>query len=357
LSYGADVPVNLGHEATTDLADPVLPAIYAAQLVQLTGRWGVDPQALMQGTGLSQAQLDEPQARVSRLLFSQLVERALAQTGEPGLGFYYGLQLKLSSHGVVGLAAMASATLGDAVAIAERFCALRAPYLGLRSTHEGERVALALKHEGFDPRHESLLVFLTEAVFTALVQMAHMLLGRTVSGAVELAYPEPPHFAGFAQLWPGPARFGRRESRLLFSDSLLTLPLQMADAVAARRALLECERELATLPETSSFLGSVRRQLGQRELGFPSLTELARERHVSPRTLKRRLVEQGSSYRLLLDEVRRDRALALLERGQDSVEQIAARLGYSDTANFNRAFRRWLGTSPSAWRAQQPEPS
>ncbi|MEY4512658.1 MAG: hypothetical protein RLZZ450_4780 [Pseudomonadota bacterium] len=332
-----------------ELLVPIIPSIYAAHVVQLAGRWQVTPKRLLEGTGIEESQLDESQGRVAPRSLRTLFLRAIELTREPGLGFHFGLQLKLSSHGMVGFAAMTSATLRDALRVAERFLALRAPFLTLRVVEQSEQVSLELGSAFPDA---DVREFVTEALITALVQMARSLLGRPVQAMFELSYPEPPYFTGFAHLWPGPVRFGRPVSRICFSPALLDESLQMADAVAARQALVECERELGNLVETSSLLASVRRQLGARERGYPSLTELARERHVSPRTMKRRLAEQGTSYQILLDELRRNRALQLLEIESHTVEQIADLLGYSDAANFNRAFRRWLGRSPSAWRDQ-----
>lgn len=316
-------------------------------MVQLAARWHVTPAALLDGTDIEETQLEDAQARVSPHALRVLFQRALELTREPGLGFYFGLQLKLSSHGSVGFAAMTSATLRDALRVAERFLSLRSPFLSLRTVEHGDSAALELGSAFPD---SDVHVFLTEALFTALIQMARSMLGRPVQAMFELSYPEPAHFTGFAHLWPGPARFGRPLSRICFAPSILDESLQMSDAVAARQALVECERELGSLLETSSLLASVRRQLGGRDRGYPSLTELARERHVSPRTMKRRLAEQGTSYQKLLDELRRDRSLKLLELEGNTIEQIAEQLGYSDAANFNRAFRRWLGVSPSAWR-------
>ncbi len=335
-----------------ELTAPIIPSIYAAQLVQLAARWHVAQDVLLEGTGVEPDQLEQSQGRVSAQALNNLFLRLIQLVREPGLGFYFGLQLKLSSHGSVGFAAMTQATLRDALKVAERFVALRAPFLSLRLSEHGEQAALELSSV-FPELDHTVEVFVTEALFTAFIQMGRSVLGRVPNGAMfELSYQEPPYFSGFAHLWPGPARFARPSSRILFAASLLDESLQMADAVAARQALVECERELSTLMTTSSLLASVRRQLGERERGYPSLTELARLRHVSPRTLKRRLAEQGTSYQRLLDELRRDRALKLLEVEANSVEQIAEQLGYSDAANFNRAFRRWLGHSPSAWRDQ-----
>jgi AraC-like DNA-binding protein len=348
------VVIRSGQHATeaSELNAPTVPSIYAGQLIQLASRWQIAPEVLLRGTGVEASELEHAQGRVSPQALRNLFLRMLELIREPGLGFYFGLQLKLSSHGTVGFAAMTQATLRDALKVTERFVALRAPFLTVRLVEQDDQASLELSSAFPSPDH-TLEVFITEALFTAFMQMGRSLLGRVPSGVMfELSYPEPPYFSGFAHLWPGPARFGRSSSRITFAASVLDESLQMADAVAARQALVECERELSTLLTTSSLLASVRRQLGERTRGYPSLTELSRARHVSPRTLKRRLAEQGTSYQRLLDELRRDRALKLLEIEAHSIEQIADQLGYSDAANFNRAFRRWLGLSPSAWRDQ-----
>lgn len=330
------------------LMRPIMPAIYAAQLVQLAARFNVASEVLIKGTGISQASLDDPEGRVSPVTFALLVSRAIFLTGEPGLGFYYGLHLKLPSHGSVGLAAMTSATLRDALAVAERFVGLRTSQLGFRHYVEGDNAVLELIEA---LPHPALRTFVTESLFTALVHMARALLGRSINGMAEMAFPEPKHFQGFAHLLPGPVRFRQPVSRLLFSVNMLDESLQMADAIASRQALAQCEIELSRLGETSTLLSSVRRQMRSRRAGFPTLTELARERRVSPRTLKRQLSSHGTSFQQILDELRRDCAVDLLESEAMTIEHIAERLGYSDASNFNRAFQRWLGMSPRAFRA------
>jgi AraC-like DNA-binding protein len=93
------------------------------------------------------------------------------------------------------------------------------------------------------------------------------------------------------------------------------------------------------------------------DAGFLSLDETARALGLSARTLKRRLDEEGTSFSAILDEQRRARALLLLRSPELSVDTIAERVGYSDIANFTRAFRRWTGTTPTAFRRTQPNKS
>jgi AraC-like DNA-binding protein len=80
---------------------------------------------------------------------------------------------------------------------------------------------------------------------------------------------------------------------------------------------------------------------------------MATERHVSERTLKRQLRARGTTFRALVDELKRERAMELLERKSLSVQEVAHALGYGDPANFHRAFRRWFGISPESWRKER----
>lgn len=333
----------------TDDAPPTQPAIYAAHLVDLCARFGVSQAALLAGTGVTDAQLTDPESRVPSETMYALVKRALVLTKQPGLGFYFGLKLKISTHGLVGFAAMTSATLGEAIDIAARFWQLRGTHLALSHYVEGEHAVIELTEM---TALDDIRVFVIESMFSGLASMGQTLVGRSVSGYVEVAYPEPSHFQGFAHMLPGPVLFRRPQSRMLFPKALLDAPLQMADALASRHAVEACERELATLGERSSVLASVRRQMLARRRGFPSLTELADVRGVSPRTLKRQLAAHGTSFQVLLDELRRDRALRLLE-DELPIERIAEQLGYADPSNFNRAFRRWMGVGPSEWRKSE----
>ena len=125
----------------------------------------------------------------------------------------------------------------------------------------------------------------------------------------------------------------------------------MADAITAKQMARECEQELNRLSLLDSLVARATRFVRTRADGeFPTLVEAAKACHVSERTLKRRLAAEGTSYRQLLEPLRKERALELLAHPERSIEQIAERCGYSDAANFHRAFRRWYGCGPDAYR-------
>src|SRR5690606_9295259 len=153
-------------------------------VVSVARRFGVDQAALFDGSTLGPAILDDPDATIPGVAMRALVERALDLTGEPGRGFYVGLYVKLSAHGAGRLAAMTSATLEDALRIAERFYALRGQHVALELTIGEEESALTF--HGMAPLGK-VRGFVYESVITSFVQMAKTMLGRRPPGRVEVA--------------------------------------------------------------------------------------------------------------------------------------------------------------------------
>jgi AraC-like DNA-binding protein len=286
---------------------------------------------------------------VSIAALEQLATRAAALTGEPGLGFYLGLQVPVSSHGFVGFAAMASPTLGEALDVAVRFAPTRTNAIALRAQTGGGAASVVLEELAPLGAARELLVC---SMLVGLQHAAEALTGKRMEGSADFALPEPPHAARFRHLIRGGMRFGQPAHQIVFDASALALPVVMADPVALRLARDQCQRELDEIGAGASAAARVRAFLNEpRREGAPAgLDETARALGLSARTLKRRLADEGTDFSTLLDDQKRQRALLLLRSADLSVEDVAARVGYSDVANFTRAFRRWAGTTPTAYR-------
>ncbi len=158
--------------------------------------------------------------------------------------------------------------------------------------------------------------------------------------------------ATLARVWqlPGDDVFpGRRHNRIAVPRGFLDQPAPLADTNTARMLNRQCRELLDRRLSRVGVAGQVRSRLLHQPGELPSMQTVADELHIDPRTLRRRLVSEGTSFRALLDEVRRGMALELL--GRDiPVEQIARHLGYTETANFTHAFKRWEGLTPSRFR-------
>ncbi|MCE9575862.1 MAG: AraC family transcriptional regulator [Deltaproteobacteria bacterium] len=325
-----------------------IPGSYALEVVRLAARWHVPAEALLDGLGVTVAALAEPATRLSVSGFRTLFQRAVARTGEPGLGCCMGMQMRLASHGFLGFAAMTSGTVREALALAERFAATRIPALALRPEVVGDTVSLTLEER--EPLGD-LREYVVTALFVGLAQIGAAITGRAVRGGADVTFAEPAYFPRFAHLIPGEVRFERPSNRLVFPAELLDWPLVDADPAAAQLARAQCERELDRLGDLGGVVARVRRALPHdHDAGFRSVVEVAKALHVSPRTLKRQLATSGTTFQAVLDDLRRDRALVLLDRAELTLDEVADRLGYSDTANFTRAFKRWTGQTPAVVR-------
>jgi AraC-like DNA-binding protein len=342
-----------------NLADEAeLPGAYAYELVSLCTRWGVSTEVLLEGTGLTLAALKDPATRLPLALCATVVERARQLTNEPALAFAMGLHMRLSWHGFLGFAAMTAGTVREALELAQRFIRTRTSAFELSTYVEGDSASLVLEERvPLGPLREFTVIML----LVGIGQIAKDFTGgRPLTGVAECAFPQPAYAAKLLaraeDLGAGTMRFDRPAHRLLFDASILDLPVVTSDPAAMELARAQCDRELATQAEAGTegwtFLARVRGAIALRSGdGFRGLDEVARKLHLSTRTLKRRLAEQGASFSQVLDEVRRQRALLLLEDRRLAIDEVAGRLGYSDAANFTRAFRRWTGQTPAAFRS------
>jgi AraC-like DNA-binding protein len=325
-----------------------VPAVHALHLVTLVKRWQVEADELLAPLGHSEAALAAPGARLSIAQIGELVDRARALTHEPGLGLHLGLHMSIASHGYLGFAAMTAARVRESLELAVRFVPTRTGALRLRLHEEGAQAALVVEERAPLGRAQDAIVL---ALLVGLWQMGRAVTGRDLDGTMELAFPEPAYMARFGHLG-GRVRFDQPAHQLVFARVVLELPLMNADPVAMQLARAQCERELSLLDAAAGerVLAAVERVLGEDERGFRSLDEVARVLHLSPRTLKRRLAEEGATFSAVVEAQRRERALLLLRSADLSLDDVAERLGYSDVANFTRAFRRWTGKTPGAFR-------
>ncbi len=324
-----------------------LPGAYIRDFVELTARWKVDPSALVRGLPVTLDALADPTTRVPLRVCEAIVARGIELTREPALGVHFGMQMRVSSHGFLGFAAMTANTVREALDLAMRYASTRTSAIGLALHVEGELASIAIEER--TPLPPALRELLVLGLVIGIWQLGEKLTGRPLHGIGECAFPRPPYPIPSDRL-----RFDRPAHRLVFPAAELDLPLTTADAAAKRLASEQLERELAAISE-GSLVGEIRGHLA-RAGSPPTIEEVARALHLSPRTLKRRLADLGTTFSELRDDQRRQRALLLLDNRSLSISDVATRLGYTELPNFTRAFRKWTGMTPAAYRGVTPRP-
>lgn len=333
------------------MQDFTLAVQYLRQIAEQLCAMGADVPAWLQRSGLSEAQLSEPSFKLDFSSFCRLIEDALATTGEAALGLLVGERLVVNSHGIVGFAALQSGSARQAIQLLERYFGVRTSLVAISLREDGEQA-----HIVFTPNYplDTIQRPVLEAVVLAIKNVFDA-VSLGASGVMRVSFPfARPDYAGLAEeMLRCEVLYDAGWTGFSLPLGLLDQPLKMADPASFRDAELICQRELDKLKQTVSMSSRVRRIMLEKHNGFPSLNVTARLFHLTPRTLHRRLLEEGTSFKDILEQVRHTLAVEYLKAGYLSIEEIAYSLGYTDMANFRRAFKRWESMPPSRYRAAQ----
>ncbi|MER5885711.1 AraC family transcriptional regulator [Streptomyces sp. NPDC001941] len=314
-------------------------------------RGGLDTVPLLQAAGIPPLLLGDDRARVTPAQFALLFRELYRATGDEFLG----LGSVVSRPGTFAM--MCHATLGcrDLGAAIRRGTAFYGLFPGgpeLLLTEEGERAVFRVGGDlsGDEDR------FLTECLVIIWHRLCSWLVGRRIPlTAASFGYPAPPHHDEYPELFGCAVRFGAPATEAAFAAHWLAAPLVRGEEELTRmlrRSPFELLGRHAYGATTAERVhGALARSL-RASPRLPSLGEVAARLAVSPATLRRRLQEEGTSYQRLKDAVRRDAAIAGLAEGREPIAELAARLGFSEDTSFHRAFRRWTGTTPGAYRTR-----
>ena len=313
----------------------------------MVAAWGITADALLADMGVPPEVLTDPRVRISCASMVALLERARTLTGEPALGMHIGLTVHPTLYGNLGFALMSASNLREAIDLTIRFGPLVTTALHIRLRVEGSVASLVLDEQADFGSARDVVVI---ASLLATRQIGVVLANRELTTAVaEVALPEPPYAAKLAEA-KLPMRFASPLHRLVFDARSLDVPYTPPNPMARLLAQDHCQRELARFGPGARWTESVREILSRHERGCPSLEELAAALQQSPRTLKRRLAGEGASFSELRDVELRERAITLVRTSHEPYAEIAARLGYANITGFDRAFRRWTGTTPTECR-------
>ncbi|WP_170320722.1 AraC family transcriptional regulator [Patulibacter medicamentivorans] len=311
---------------------------------------GLTVEQVVAGTGLTHADVDDPEVRVEAGQEIAIARNLIAALGDlPGLGVDAGVRTTISTFGVFGFALLTSATLGDTLAIAMRFWELSSGFARVSLERDGRRILL---HADDDEIPADVRDLLIERDLAAILVFLRMILGdprqahlrlRTrlrAARAQALAAVEPavPVLAG------GPCNVLEMEA----AD--LDLAPQQADAATRRACEQECVRLLDARRRRAGTSAHVRALLLETPSAMPTLARIATRLNFDVRTLRRHLAAEGTSYRALRQEVAMTLALELLQTVGLPVCEVAGRVGYADPTAFTHAFKRWHGQPPSAVR-------
>lgn len=324
------------------------PTPYLRLIGEQLARSGVDAAAWRARHGLDAAAAGGAWIDLPAPRFIAAVRDAVVDSGEPALGLLLGERLAVNAHGVVGHAVLHSTTLGQALDTVVRYAALRMPLLAFDAERDDAHWTLRLR--------ETLPLGAARGpILDATLLAIHRLLGALLLGASPVDRVHLPHPLGndralAAALFDLEPVENADHASLRVPAARLAEPLPLADPDAFALADRQCRDELARRDHAGTLTERLRSRLAGPLIARADARVCARLLAMSPRSLDRRLAAEGTRFRAVVDAARRERAAELLAAGV-RLDDVAHALGYSDAANFRRAFRRWTGATPSAWRA------
>lgn len=333
--------------------NPELPGTYINLIVETIKRWDVSGDQLLEESGITLGQLEKPYWYVEFNILNQLIERAIELCKEPALAGYLALNMTASCYGSVGMAAIVSSNLREALKILEHFIGSRCKVFKPELKQENNDAYWSI-HQPVDAFQLSsnANIFL----LVGFVQIARKLTGLSHLGKVELQMPEPIGFAEISHQLAVTCLFNQKRNCWIFPKDYLAQPVLTADPMLAPLLNAQCKRDIEKLKLKSGWKGRVK-QVAEKllldgEVDTLKVGQVAQIMNMSERTLQRYLALDHTSFTILVDSLKKKHAQKLLAQNNMSIEKVALMLGYAETSHFTRAFKRWMGVTPKYFQTQ-----
>lgn len=306
--------------------------------------------SLLREAGLTNPELSDRQNRIPAAAQSRLLELASDALEDHALGFHLAAQADLRSAGLLFYVASAAKTVGEALALLERYFRIVNEAVHLKLTQTKSRAILQADFVGLS-RHDAQQN--AEFGIAVILRVLREVAGRRISPTkVSFIRGHAANLREFERFYGCPVEFGAASDRLEFSAETLSLPLVTEDQNLLETLRPVCDaaaRQRRTRKGTlrASVENEVQRLLPHRQMSKPNIAKVL---GISERTLSRKLTEEGVTYAEVVDGVRQSLAAQYIRDASLSLSQIAWLLGYEEATSFSHAFKRWTGRSPSAAR-------
>lgn len=339
-----------------------VPARYFVTLIDALQAQGVDSARLLQAAGIDETLFRRADAGLLPAQIEALIASARRITGRTDLGFEAGSLIKMTSHDILGYGMIGCRDFDQVLRLASRYYHVMNELFTLRyrrSPEWGE--ALYSPVAAMPPE---TLHFMLEGLAVAHHNQMHLLLGPALAPYdIVLGMPRPQHHGRYERLAAARVQFDPRAMpgvRVLMGASLLDHALPLASQAVVQQVSERLERlSRRPKPDRGGWSTYITMMLTEARGELLTLDDIGQRLNISARTVDRNLKKEGQQFRDIAQRVVMARAREMLEQPGTTVAQVAERLGFSDAANFSRAFRRYNSSTPTQYRlaaATPPQP-
>lgn len=334
-------------------SDPALPMNYPGFVFRTLLQEGYPEDALLDGTGLVAEQLGDPHFRCGFQPLRRLLRNAIDRTGDPDLGVKLAQKFQPTYIGLPSYAAMNAARFTDGLAVLTRFFFLNFPAFEFSVSHQqpglrADEAAIRLRSKF--PFEDIEYFGLSSAIVAINGLLKAMLRADAVATRAELTVQRPEQVDEIAPSLGFEFQFEAGENRIIFPAELLDRPLPGADPLNHERLVGLCEQFAQEMTFSETPVSQVIAVLEGTPSLSATLSDVAATLGYSERNLRRQLDQSGTSYRKLVEQVREQRARALLSGTTQPIKVIAGATGFASSSNFARSFKLWTGLTPKAYR-------
>jgi AraC-like DNA-binding protein len=329
----------------------VYPIVKVSTIVELLGEEGVQAQDALSQTDIPASSLTSPAAKVSLRQVLQCCGNALRLTTNPQFAYLAGLRFHVSAYGMYGFAMLASTDFRQTMAFIQQYHQLATPLAAISFEERQGRAAWTIAPLGHPLVDAGLYRYLTELHCGIFLSILRDLMGGSFAPEeVRLIYGRANDSAAYPAHAGYPVLFRQPANQLAFDAAWLDRPAVLGNQITYAAVVKLCDNLLKELELQAGVAGRVRQAILIGGVAHAHFDQVARDLAISPRTLRRRLKEEGAPFRKLLDELRAEMAIKYLRETLLPVEQIGDMLGFTETANFRRAFHRWTKAAPRDYR-------
>jgi len=309
----------------------------------------IDSERLLRDAAIDLSVFERSHGPVDLTIAERLMRAAFGLTPEPGLGLHFGSKAPMQTLGMLGEVLTHSPTLRAAIGELSAYMPLVFPMSRFRLLEEGDRAFLIYEPPFSD---SGAARFCTELAFSFALRIGKQLVPGQTAHEVRVRHTAPHYYERYAKVLGCPVRFDSLRSEIVFPRAALDAPQPFVDE-SLWRLLKRRADELLVQERARELLHERVKQVLRHEVDLGSVNPctIARRLGVSPRSLRRRLGDEGHSLSALADQVRRELALSELSNPEIPIKRIADRVGFSEVSAFHRAFKRWTGVTPARYRA------
>jgi AraC-like DNA-binding protein len=330
-------------------AAPVVLAAAAAGLVDFIAMQGGDADEIFGACGIAPDMITAPTLQLRLDVFCKLFEQAAQRTGCDNFGLLFGQQFQPRDLGIWGYAALSAPTLGSALETLAELFVYQQSSSTMRLLREDEhrvRLEYRIQTPSIVARRQDAELSLGQ--FTNLIREC---CGRNWSPTeIQFEHPRPAEWRQHTLAFGAPVFFGCTSNAIILESEHLDRPMPGRD-LKLLAMMRNCLEMVGSRAETESLFDRIRSTVRQHlPEGAPTLEAISATLRTTPAAIRRALEDEGLNLREAIDTVRFEMARHYLPQRHLPLTEIALLLGYSELSAFTRAFTRWAGTSPLAYR-------